>query len=897
MGAMWGIMIQTAVLVTAILAVRKLLGEKLHAYIRYGLWLLVALRLLIPVNFMDSPVSVLRLADIVAGRYAETSSVKGEQNSYLGSIGSSPMELQEKSPLQENEGAAGRLQAVGEKAAADRQQTEIENTAADRLQTDGESAVTGRPQTAGEKAVTDGLQTDGESAVAGEENIAVEDAHQTAVDSVTQRKGSISATAIFRRVWLAGSLLVGGTLFTAYYRFRRRLYRTRQLCHGSRTPGVTNGRRARKAYRSLPVYRTDQLEAPCLVGVLHPAVYIGTDMKTDTDRFRQVVIHEQVHYLHGDHIWALLRAVLVTVYWFHPFVWIAAAASARDGEIACDHGTIRQLGDAQRLTYGETLLDLSRKNHGKRIYSYGTMLRPGSSELKERITRLAGGNGTRLSAGILAAVLMLVMAGCAFTGASREDGNTEAAGVGEAAGSDTSQEIAGASGSDTRQESEKAVGNDASKEPGETGSDALQGTEKYGPERGSTDLDAEGNMPAGEADFDPEEEITETRQLVAKEAAISGETELGVDGPTLDYAGPSGLADQNSTNSNVIIFHDYFGLIVYDLTDREIVRSLDLAAIGCQFTQEDNACQVAVSGDGRSIWLHPRRMRYMFRYDVDRNLLWQLPIVKSFEVDLETEDLFDRYLVTEEQYIGWRSNYLYEEYKDESGLQTAYIYLYASPSDGEPARMRNLQCVWDDMVYILWDVNTAGVTGSALSDRDAGEFPYVSDGAAADILLTYREPCVYDRISDTFGERVHPATGEVRVHEGIDYAAAAGTDITAAADGIVYETGFSAKYGNYVVLLHPNGDMTYYCHCQDIMVSEEEQVNGKDRIATVGSSGRATGAHLHFALSRNGVFVDPLEQMNLSAADPAGRWKDVQDAVRDIEDEFAAMRERAGMNR
>lgn len=865
MGAMWGIMIQTAVLVTAILAVRKLLGEKLHAYIRYGLWLLVALRLLIPVNFVDSPVSVLRLADIVAGKYAETSSVKGEQNSYLGSIGSSPMEMQEKSPLQENEGAAGRLQVDGEnavtgrlQAAADRQQTEIENTATDRLQTDGESTVTGRPQTAGESAVTDGLQTDGESAVAGEENIAVEDAHQTAVDNITQRKGSISAAAIFRRVWLAGSLIVGGTLFTAYCRFRRRLYRTRQLCRGSRNPSVTNGRRARKAYRSLPVYRTDQLEAPCLVGVLHPAVYIGTDMKTDTDRFRQVVTHEQVHYLHGDHIWAMLRAVLVTVYWFHPFVWIAAAASARDGEIACDHGTIRQLGDAQRLTYGETLLDLSRKNHGKRIYSYGTMLRPGSAELKERITRLAGGNGTRLSAGILAAVLMLVMAGCAFTGASREDGNTEAAGADKAAESNTRQEIAEAAGSDTRQETEKAVGNDAPQEPGETGSDALQGTGTDGSERGSTDLDAKGNMPAGEADFDPEEEITETRQLVAKAAAVSGETELGVDGPTLDYAGPSGL---DSTNSDVIIFHDYFGLIVYDITDREIVRSLDLAAIGCQFTQGDNACQVAVSGDGRSIWLHPRRMRYMFRYDVDRNLLWQLPIVKSFEVDLETEDLFDRYLVTEEQYIGWRSNYLYEEYKDAGGLQTAYIYLYASPSDGEPARMRNLQCVWDDMVYILWDVNTAGATGSALSDRDDGEFPYVSDGAAADVLLTYREPCVYDRISDTFGERVHPATGEVRVHEGIDYAAAAGTDIMAAADGIVYETGFSAEYGNYIVLLHSNGDMTYYCHCQDIMVAKEEQVSGGDRIATVGSSGRATGAHLHFALSRNGVFVDPADSM------------------------------------
>ena len=71
MSAMTGIMVQTTVLVTAILAVRKLLGAKLHAYIRYGLWLLVVLRLLIPVNFIDSPVSVLRAVNAVGERFGE----------------------------------------------------------------------------------------------------------------------------------------------------------------------------------------------------------------------------------------------------------------------------------------------------------------------------------------------------------------------------------------------------------------------------------------------------------------------------------------------------------------------------------------------------------------------------------------------------------------------------------------------------------------------------------------------------------------------------------------------------------------------------------------------------------------------------------------------------------
>ena len=57
--------------------------------------------------------------------------------------------------------------------------------------------------------------------------------------------------------------------------------------------------------------------------------------------------------------------------------------------------------------------------------------------------------------------------------------------------------------------------------------------------------------------------------------------------------------------------------------------------------------------------------------------------------------------------------------------------------------------------------------------------------------------------------------------------------------------------------------MTYYCHCKDINASLDEQVKRGDKIATVGRSGRATGFFLHFALSRNGEFVDPAENMNL----------------------------------
>lgn len=894
MDTMLGIMIQTAVLVTAILAVRKLLGEKLHAYIRYGLWLFVALRLIIPVNFIDSPFSLFRVLDTVTGGYR----VNRVTLSDVGVLGGS---------LDDNETTS----VASQDLALD---GEIDASTQEYGYVSGEDHW---PQTS-----VDSVQLD----VSTQAELILDEAAsnaETGTDQMTGRAGrgdsmfagytSQVVLRVFWAIWIVGSLAVGGTFLAAHFRFYRRLYRTRQLCKEGpkgnvgksrktegfrekteRFSGKTEGlsrkieRLSRKTeglngkvagFHKIPeIYRVEKLEAPCLFGVLHPAVYIGTDIQTGTDKFRYVVTHEQVHYLHGDHVWALLRATLVTVYWFHPFVWIAAAVSARDCELACDYGTIRLLGEEERLSYGEMLLELSKADRGKRVYSFGTMLRPGRSEMKERIMCLAGSNSARKWAVVLTAVLMFGLVGCAFTGATEKSVDSGKTG---ATGDDALQEK-----DDVLQEQDEAEGSmmtegsagpdagkdvsdseDISDSKGTSGirdisdSKGTSGTRDVSDSKDMSEgkaISDEGNRnaldsePGNGTEFDPEEGTTKTRQLTAAAAELSADTEFGADGPFLDYAGKSDISGERK---DVIVVHDYFGLFVYDLTDRQIVRSLDLSAIGCNFTQGDNACQVAVSADGAKIWLHPRSKQYMFRYEVEENRLWQVPLVKDFKTDLESEDLFERYLVTEEQSEGWNSNYLYEEYKDERGLQTAYIYLYVPT--GEELKMGNLQCVWDDMVYILWDENNtfSGKTASA------GEFPYRYDGVVHDVEIRYDVPCVYTRISDSFGERVNPVTGEVRVHEGIDYVAEAGADVMAADDGIVYETGYSTEHGNYVVLLHQNGEMTYYCHCKDITVSQEEHVRRGDKIATVGSTGRSTGAHLHFALSRDGEFVNPAEYM------------------------------------
>jgi len=129
-----------------------------------------------------------------------------------------------------------------------------------------------------------------------------------------------------------------------------------------------------------------------------------------------------------------------------------------------------------------------------------------------------------------------------------------------------------------------------------------------------------------------------------------------------------------------------------------------------------------------------------------------------------------------------------------------------------------------------------------------------------DLAVSWLIPCPsYTQISDTFGTETHPQTGEQRSHNGIDFAAEKGADILAAADGVVYRTGYESAGGNYVILYHgQSGEFTYYTCCQDILVSEGNSVTAGQKIATVGNTGRSTGPHLHFALSRDGEFIEPV---------------------------------------
>jgi murein DD-endopeptidase MepM/ murein hydrolase activator NlpD len=113
-------------------------------------------------------------------------------------------------------------------------------------------------------------------------------------------------------------------------------------------------------------------------------------------------------------------------------------------------------------------------------------------------------------------------------------------------------------------------------------------------------------------------------------------------------------------------------------------------------------------------------------------------------------------------------------------------------------------------------------------------------------------------ISSTYGYRVHPIFGDRRLHTGLDFRAASGTPIMAAAPGEVVFAGTRGGYGNCVIVDHGGGVATLYAHQSAIRVSTGQQVARGEVIGSAGSTGYATGPHLHFEVRVNGAPVDPM---------------------------------------
>jgi murein DD-endopeptidase MepM/ murein hydrolase activator NlpD len=156
---------------------------------------------------------------------------------------------------------------------------------------------------------------------------------------------------------------------------------------------------------------------------------------------------------------------------------------------------------------------------------------------------------------------------------------------------------------------------------------------------------------------------------------------------------------------------------------------------------------------------------------------------------------------------------------------------------------------------------TAQMFADALSEAVAGAgglglAPLLTPGPTAGAT-----PPSASRITSPFGSRRDPITGSLSVHHGVDLAAASGTPIPAAKDGVVIAAGERGGYGNAVEIAHPDGTSTLYAHAQEVAVTPGQPVRAGEIVAWVGQTGRTTGPHLHLEVRKAGHFVDPVQAL------------------------------------
>lgn len=356
--------VTSSALILLVLLLRLLVRDRVSPRLRYALWGLVLLRLVIPVSLWESPASVLRAAQVNEG-YQLVSTLPDN------------MSLYENSNWRSVAGPDGTFQ--------------MEPDAAGRWEVNQPRLHNAYGWVAVPSA---------------EEARALRDQGQKAVDTAGLKR-LVDVQNVLRMVWQTGIWLF--MLFLA-------------AVNGKFALDLRRGRRPDGEYRSRPVFIMDGLPTPCLFGLFRPAIYLTPEVAADETCRKHVLAHECAHFRQGDHAWAVWRGVCLALHWYNPLVWLAAYLSRRDCELSCDEGAVRLLGEENRVDYGRTLVGLvARRTTPRDLACCATTMTGGKSALKERIALLIKHPRTTAVTAVLVAAACAVFAACTFTGAAEAE--------------------------------------------------------------------------------------------------------------------------------------------------------------------------------------------------------------------------------------------------------------------------------------------------------------------------------------------------------------------------------------------------------------------------------------------------------------------------------------------
>lgn len=355
----------SSVLILVVLILRAVLRERISLGLRYALWGIVLIRLLVPFSFSDSAISVTGLA---------------------------------RQPISQIE------TIVNEPIRSDAYDAAIEEVTAQFFSQQVDPSTLSQEEL--DAAIRQNVYDQVTSEQAHNPAPLTPDQIEAEVDSRMDGMYAIDPVRILTVFWLAGAAVMCAVFFWSNARLALNLKRTREKL---------------SIDHPLPVYMTDYVATPCLFGLFRSAIYLPREA-AESPHMDHILAHEATHHRQGDHIWSALRCAALALHWYNPLAWIAASASKKDAELACDEATIARLGESQRTAYGETLISMTcaRRDH-KDLFLTATTMNTGKRTLKERVTMIAKHPKTAVYTLILLITVMLIAVGCTFTGPGNQE--------------------------------------------------------------------------------------------------------------------------------------------------------------------------------------------------------------------------------------------------------------------------------------------------------------------------------------------------------------------------------------------------------------------------------------------------------------------------------------------
>lgn len=167
--------------------------------------------------------------------------------------------------------------------------------------------------------------------------------------------------------------------------------------------------------RRVPVYISQSLASPCIIGVINPIIILTENIIQDPKATRLALIHEMVHYKQKDNIIRFIEFTLCIIYWFNPLVWLAAHAARNDAELACDSIVLKKLNPSEHYNYCLTLLSIASNS-----IQIATALSTGGSKIRKRIGMILN-QPKKLATSVLVLVISIILGAGSFINVSLAD--------------------------------------------------------------------------------------------------------------------------------------------------------------------------------------------------------------------------------------------------------------------------------------------------------------------------------------------------------------------------------------------------------------------------------------------------------------------------------------------